>query len=157
MPTYDVVIKKVEAQLMASVRDVVPTPPDQGSLWGELGAYLGQHKAISTGPCWTIYYDPEYKERDWDVEVCEPLGAPIPGTERIHVRELPGVETIACTIHHGPFVTISQAYGALMQWVQDNGYRIVGPCREVYLQPSANGSQTDPDTVTEIQFPVEKA
>jgi len=157
MPTYDVVIKKVEPQLMASVRDVVPTPPDQGRLWGELGVYLGQHKAISTGPCWTIYYDPEYKERDWDVEVCEPLGAPIPGTERIHVRELPGVETIACTIHHGPFVTISQAYGALMQWVQDNGYRIVGPCREVYLQPSANGSQTDPDTVTEIQLPVEKA
>jgi effector-binding domain-containing protein len=156
MPTYDVVVKKVEAQLMASVRDVVPTPPDQGRLWGELGAYLGQHKATPVGPCWTIYHDPEYKERDWDVEVCEPLGAPIPGTERVRIRELPGAE-MACTVHHGPFVTISEAYGALMQWVQDNGYRIIGPCREVYLQPNENGSQTDPNTVTEIQFPVEKA
>jgi effector-binding domain-containing protein len=54
-----------------------------------------------------------------------------------------------------------------MQWVQDNGYRIVGPCREVYLREAQHVSQassttvsisqTDPDTVTEIQFPVEKA
>jgi hypothetical protein len=35
-------------------------------------------------------------------------------------------------------------------------HRITDPCREVYLRPNENGSQTDPDTVTEIQFPVEK-
>jgi hypothetical protein len=34
--------------------------------------------------------------------------------------------------------------------------RITGPCQEVYLRPNENGSQTDPGTVTEIQYPVEK-
>jgi len=36
MSKYDVVIKKLEPIKVASVRGVVPTPPDQGSLWGEL-------------------------------------------------------------------------------------------------------------------------
>ena len=167
MPAYDVIVKKVEPQLVASVRGVVPTPPEQGPLWRELGAYLGQHKATTTGPCLTIYHDPEYKERDWDLEVCEPLGAVIPGSERVRVYELPGVETMACTIHHGPFVTINAAYEAISKWLAANGYRITGPCREVYLREaqhvnqtdstSVSVSQTDPDTVTEIQFPVEKA
>ena len=44
-----------------------------------------------------------------------------------------------------------------MQWIQDNGDRMAGPCREVYLREAENTSQTDPNTVTEIQFPVEKA
>jgi len=39
-------------------------------------------------------------------------------------------------------------------------YRVAGTCREIYLhtpKPTASGvSQTDPSTVTEIQFPVEK-
>jgi effector-binding domain-containing protein len=150
-------LDKVEPQLVASVRGVVPTPPEQGPLWGELGAYLGQHKVTTPGPCFTLYHDPEYKERDWDLEVCEPLGAVIPGSERVRVYELPGVETMACAIHHGPFVTINEAYEAISKWLAANGYRIAGPCREVYLRTAQNGSQTDPDTVTEIQFPVEKA
>ena len=156
MPTYDVVIKTIQPQLVASIRDVVPTPPEQGGLWGELGVYLGRHKATSTGPCLTIYHDPEYKERDWDVEVCEPLAAPVPSDERVHVYELPAVQTMACVVHHGPFVTINEAYQALFKWAQVNGYRIAGPCREVYLRTAEHGSQMDANTVTEIQFPVEK-
>jgi effector-binding domain-containing protein len=65
---------------------------------------------------------------------------------------------MACAIHHGPFTSISDAYGALLQWIEANGYRIAGPNRELYLQLSAQaGCQTDPDAVTELQCPVEKA
>jgi effector-binding domain-containing protein len=68
---------------------------------------------------------------------------------------------MACTIHHGPFVTINEAYAAIGKWIDANGYRICGPAREVYLREARRSeavgvSQTDPDTVTEIQFPVEK-
>jgi DNA-binding transcriptional MerR regulator len=156
MPAYEVVVKKVEPQLVATVRGVVPTPPEQGGLWQKLGAYLSERKASSAGPCFTLYHDVEYKERDLDLEVCEPLTAPVPGNERVRVYELPGAERMAATIHHGPFVTIGEAYQAIMQWIEANGCRIVGPCREVYLQTAQNGSQTDPNTVTEIQFPIEK-
>ena len=77
-------------------------------------------------------------------------------SERVKVRSLP-VTTMACTIHNGPFVTIGEAYNAIGKWLDANGYRIVGPCREVYLNPAKNASQNDPNTVTELQFPVEKA
>ena len=153
---YDVVIKSAEEIKVASVRDVVPTPPDQGRLWEELGGYLAMHHIRPNGSCFTLYYDDEFKEREWDLEVCEQINVELSESKRIKVRTLPAVDSLACTIHHGPFVTISEAYNALGKWITDNGYRIVGPCREVYLTPNENASQTDPDTVTEIQFPVEK-
>ena len=165
MSKYDVVIKSADEIKVASVRDVVPTPPEQGPLWQELDGYLALQRVHPVGACFTIYYDDEFKERDWDVEVCEPIDAELgestlaPGAsagERIKVKVLPAVDSLACTIHHGPFVTIGEAYNAIGQWITDNGYRITGPCREFYLEPPENNSQTDPDTVTEIQFPVEK-
>ncbi len=156
MSKYDVVLKSVEAIKVASVRDVVPTPPEQGGLWGELEGYLAMQRVRPDGPCFTLYYDEEFKERDWDIAVCEPITADLDGSRRVKVQTLPAA-TLACTLHNGPFVTINEAYAAIGRWIDTNGYRITGPCREVYLNPSKNGSQTDPETVTEIQFPVEKA
>jgi DNA-binding transcriptional MerR regulator len=156
MSKYDVVIKKIEPFKVASVRDVVPTPPEQGRLWRELEGYLAMHRVHGMGPCLSLYHDDEYKERDWDIEVCEPLAEDVPDGKRVVVRELPLVETMACTIHTGPFVTINEAYDAIMRWVNVNGYQVTGPIREVYLKEAKHGSQTDPATVTEIQVPVEK-
>ena len=155
MSKYDVVIKKVEEIKTASVRDVVPTPPEQGGLWRELEGYLAMHRVRPNGACFTLYHDDEYKERDWDLEVCEPIDADVTESRRVKVRTLPA-STMACTVHNGPFATLGEAYNALGKWITDNGYHITGPCREVYLRPSKNGSQTDPNTLTEIQFPVEK-
>lgn len=155
MSKYDVVIKKVDEMKTASVRDVVPTPPEQGGLWDELEGYLAMQRVRPVGACFTLYHDDEFKERDWDLEVCEPIDVDVSESKRVKVRTLPA-STLACTLHNGPFTTIGEAYNALGKWITDNGYHITGPCREVYLRPSKNGSQTDPETVTEIQFPVEK-
>jgi effector-binding domain-containing protein len=164
MPKYEVVIKKVESLKVASVRGVVPTPPEQGPLWEELGGYLVAKHIRTIGPCLTLYHDDEYKERDWDLEVCEPIDINLPETSRVKVRTLPAVDTMACTVHHGPFTTINEAYQALMKWVEANGYRICGPSREVYLREAERNteggpvlvSQGDPETITEVQIPVEK-
>lgn len=117
----------------------------------------------------TVYYDTEYKERDVDVEVATPVSAPLPGSERVTVRKIPGAELMACLVHQGSYDTLSQAYTSLLTWVEANGYRIVGPNREVYLRcpdneyedPNAVGYADyladDPAAyVTEVQFPVEK-
>ena len=158
MSKYDVVIKKIEPMTVASVRGVVRTPPEQGPLWSELGGYLTAQQVhpVPNAPCFSIYHDDEYKEVDWDIEVCEVIEGSLKETNKVKVRKLPTVETMACSLHHGPFTTIGEAYNAIQNWITENGYRITGPCREVYLHPSQAGSQTDPDTVTEIQFPVEK-
>ena len=156
MSNYDVVIKKVEPQRIASVRDVIPSYPEQGHLWQELETLMGQSKIKSTGPCLTLYHSDEPKI---DAEVCEPIaeGISLPNNTQVKTRELPGAE-VATVIHHGTFDTLNKAYEAVIKWIEANGYQINGSCREIYLQPpTETGSQTDPDTVTEVQFPVMKS
>lgn len=157
MSKYDVVVKHVDAIRIASVRGVVPTPPEQGSLWGELEQMLARQGIKPVGACLSLYHDEEPKERDWDIEVCEPVAGDVTASRGMNVYELPAAPSMVCAIHHGPFQTLSQAYDALMKWIDENGYHICGPVREVYLRPSDNDSQTDPNTVTEIQVPVMKA
>jgi DNA-binding transcriptional MerR regulator len=154
MSTYDVVIKKIEPLWVAGVRDIIPSYPEQGGLWMELESYLGSRKVTPTGACFAIYHA---DEPQIDAEVCEPLAAPVTAGGRVQVHQLPAIDA-ASTIHHGPFLTIPSAYEALIQWIEKSGYRISGPCREHYLQPPRQGGdQNDPETITEIQFPVEKA
>jgi DNA-binding transcriptional MerR regulator len=164
MSKYDVVLKQVEPLKIASVRAVVPTPPAQGALWEELGHYLVQARARGSGSCFTLYHDDEFKEHDWELEVCQPVQGDPKEAGRIKIRILPAVETMACTLHYGAFATIGEAYDAIIKWVDVNGYHVCGPAREIYLrearaEPQRGGlnlSQTDPETVTEVQFPVEK-
>ena len=165
MSKYDVVIKPIESLRVASTRGVVVTPPNQGALWKELECYLEDQGVHPIGACLSLYHDEDTREHDWDIEVCEPIEGELPETEKIKVRRLPEVASAACVIHAGPFVTIGEAYEAIMKWIDANGYRINGPGREVYVRasiPNVNDditgvSQNDPGTVTEIQFPVEKA
>lgn len=160
---YEVVIKRIEPLKVASVRSIIPTPPEQGLLWAEVGEFLASQHARSIDPCVTLYHDEGYKERDWDIEVCQPFEGEVKGAGNVKVRTLPAVATMACTLHHGPFQTVNEAYDAIVKWIEANGYRIAGPAREVTLHATANpeggaigANQADPDTMVEVQFPVEK-
>jgi DNA-binding transcriptional MerR regulator len=59
MPDYDVVIKKVNPVLIASVRDIIPTYPSQGDLWNKLETFLTENKISPVGPCFTLYHTDE--------------------------------------------------------------------------------------------------
>jgi len=69
-------------------------------------------------------------------------------------------------VHTGDYATIYQAYNALLSWIESNGYRMMGPIREVYLSYSAHGLGFElPPTylvkesnpfVTELQLEIEK-
>ena len=152
MSQYDIVIKKIAPVRIASVRDVVANYGAQSELWNELEAYLAQHNVKPVAPCLTIDHNDSYKERDVDLEVCEVIDAALPTNDRVKVRELPAVEQMACTVHHGPFPQLNLGYQALGQWAEANGYRFCGPSREVYLQVSDDASTN----VAEIQIPVER-
>ena len=155
MPNYEVVIKDVPAMRVAALRGIIPSYAAQGELWGELEGHLAQRGIKPTGPCLTVYYDEEYKERDVDVELCEPVDAERESGPRVQVQDLPAA-TMASLVLHGSYDQFTEAYGALMQWIQANGYRIVGPNREIYIRSHDDVAQPD-DLVTEIQFPVMKA
>jgi effector-binding domain-containing protein len=158
MTAVDVVVKDVEPMLVASVRSVVPNYPSVGSLHGELFAHIGRSGGRPAGPAMAIWHDPEYKESDVDAEAAIPLGGPIPEGGRVKVNELPAA-TVASYVHHGSYQRLGEAYSGLIRWIEENGYQIAGPNREIYLSCGDGHSvrQDDESYVTEIQFPVVKA
>lgn len=155
MSSYDVVLKHVETFRAATLRRTMPTYGDVGQLFGQLYGHLMPQGARPAGPMQAIYHDPEYREHDCDIEAVMPLSGDAQGTDAIQVRDLPG-EQMATTIHQGPYDGISSAYSALMTWIEQNGYTVTGPSREVYARGMSD--QISPEEyVTEVQFPVAKA
>ncbi|OGO13032.1 MAG: transcriptional regulator [Chloroflexi bacterium RBG_13_66_10] len=152
MPEYEVVVKNVEPQLVASVRDRLGSYGEIGRLFGELYGYLGPLGAAGLGA--SLWHDGEFKESDVDGEAIAFLSRPVPESGRVKVYELPGA-TVASLVHRGTYGSIDQAYAALMGWIEANGYRLAGPDREIYLEGGTNPD--DASYVTEIQQPVEKA
>ena len=156
---YEVVLKKVEARRVVSVRDTLPAYADVGGLLGELRVYAERH-GVRPSAWLCVWHDEEFKEEDVDGEAAfvaaDSLpGDPPPGDGRVRKRVLEPVEEMAATVHHGSFDTIGAAYAALLLWIEENGYRLNGPNREVYLR--GGEEQHNPDYVTEVQFPVRKA
>lgn len=162
----DVVLRAIETQLVLSWREVVPDDDRIQYMFEEAETYIARFQARADKPPLTIYHDQEYREKDIDAEIVLPLKFAIPGTEEMRVRNLPQIETAACAVHTGDYATIYQAYNALLEWIEANGYHMMGPIREVYLRYTADGLGFDlPPTylardansfVTELQLPVEK-
>ena len=157
MPNYEVILKKLEPQIVAGARGRIPAYPEQSGLWQPLEHYLSAKKITPSGACFTVYYS---EEPEIEAETCEPVAREHPSEGPVKFHTLPAVEQAACLVHHGPFATIGEAYSFLLKWMETNGYECIGPVRELYLQapPAENGrvSQTDPQTVTELQYPVRK-
>lgn len=154
IPMYEVVIKKVPAVNVASVRRIIPSFASLNVLFGELmGPLFGRTRFA--GPTLAIYHDIEFKESNPDVEVAIPIEGGLPQGVPAVARELPGGE-MACVVHKGPYETVGEAYNAVMAWLEPNGMRIAGPVRECYLC-SPGDTQNPEEYVTEIMVPVEKA
>lgn len=158
MSEFEVVVKSVEPAIVASIRETIPAYPAVGMLYGDLYRHLGRVAPGFARGCAAIWHDPEYKESDVDAEAIVFLSDWASGDGRIKVYELPGVETTASLVFTGPYSEFNRAYGAITKWIDENGYRIAGPNREIYLRgPEPPGNQNDPNCVSEIQFPVERS
>jgi DNA-binding transcriptional MerR regulator len=150
----EVVMKDVAPQQIVSIRGVISTYRRVGTLFERLYQTIGP--LASQGLALAIWHDTEYKDRDLDVEagiyVRPAVQIPKPAT----ARELPRA-TVASIVHHGAFARISEAYRAILHWIEANEYRQAGSTRELFLRISVPVSRDDESNVTEIQVPVERA
>ena len=165
---YDVVLRDIPPQLVASIRRKVFNTDDEiQRMFEELEAYVHKHQARATAVPLTIYFDDEYIDKSADVEVAVPISQPIPATKEIIVREIAGIPTAACIVYTGGYERANEVLNTLMIWIETNGYHNSGPLREVYLRFGADSPDslnlpeafiTDQSElyVTEIQLPVEK-
>ena len=106
----------------------------------------------------TIYYTGEGADTQMESgSVAVHVGVPAaPGDGRGEFAEvtLDAVPLAATLIHHGVMARIGESWMALDEWIEQNGYRLVGACREVYL---VSDPLPQEEWVTELQWPVARA
>lgn len=98
-----------------------------------------------------FWYEARDDER-LEVHISYPAETPPQPGEGYEVVELPAVPLAATLLHHGDMSGIGDSWMALTERLVADGYRIVGPTREVYLQ--ASGHTPGADWITELQAPV---
>lgn len=92
------------------------------------------------------------RNKNADLELAIPISGKVEETEDFKCYEMPGGK-MAKTVHKGPYEDCGPAYEKLFAWLKENGKRVVGLIREVYL--------TDPREVppeeylTEICAPID--
>lgn len=149
----EITVKKVEPILVASLRTTVPDFSNMMPLWKELNGYIDRKVIKKVVPCMTLYHNGWDAGSNWDIEVIEPVVKSFEGYNRIKVYELDRVDKMACVVHNGPFETISQTYMTISKWIEENGYEIEGPVREIYHKGDWV-TKIPEEYITEIQFPL---
>lgn len=152
---YTVRIKELPAVTVASMRTVVPSYDTYFEIVPKMGEEMRRQGAVCRKPayCFTVYHDGEYKERDIDVEICEAVIRRCNDSDMVKYKHIPGVPEAACVLHKGPYSTIRDAYLALFDWVDKNGYRPAGNPRESYIDGIWN-KEDESEWLTELQLPV---
>ncbi len=155
---YSVIIKELPKVTVASMRRLIPDYNAFNTLFPEMGNQMIEQNLTCLKPpyCFTIYHDGEHKETDIDVEICEAVTEPGQDTDTMKFKVIEKIQTAACVMHKGPYSTIGNAYGALMNWIEQNGYDIVAPPRESYIDGVWNKDNPE-DWLTEVQIPVRKS
>ena len=120
-----------------------------GKYYGTLFERVPKERVTPTGLNGARYYDKEFNRDSSDVEVF--IG--IKEKDKADVV----MESVECamTVHHGGYSTLSEAYGAIVSWIIENGYEIVGAPFDLYIKTQFD-SLSPEDWETEVYFPIRK-
>ena len=155
MTAYDVLLKPAQPIRAAALRASLASDEDAVALLATLRTQLEVARVPTTLPPLAVWYDDDkgHAEETQDVLVAVPVDGSVPTSAHLEMVELPAVETLATTVHHGSLATLAPVYIALHQWVDENGYRVVGPSRVVFIQ--AGSDAFDAAAVLEVLLPVQ--
>lgn len=163
MPEYEVTLKFVEKLTVAAIREIVPhieqMPQRCSEMFDAIERWI-RSQSLPLGPSMSIYYNESFTRENIDTECSfiipdsDPASITTPNLP-IKVKHLDAVPLMASTIVTDGFYKkvggLLPAYNALARWIEENGYQIAGPPRELFY-----GSAEKGDLTAEVQFPVEK-
>jgi DNA-binding transcriptional MerR regulator len=161
----DVLIRAEPARRIVAVRDTVGSFVEARVIIGELARTLPKRlPRESLGSLIGIAHSAEFELDAIDVELGFILNGPLSselgpenlpaiGQRPLHVRELPAVPHMAACVRVGLPEHAHLITGKIGRYVENNGYRLAGPGREVFLRPPRPDRMEE--SVVEMQFPVE--
>lgn len=158
----DVLIRAEPARRIVAVRDTVGSFVEARIIIGELARILPKRlPRESLGSLIGIAHSAEFEPDAIDVELGfvlngdPPPDLPAIGQRLLHVRELPAVPHMAACVRVGLPEHAHLITGKIGRYVENNGYRLAGPGREVFLRPPRPDRMEE--SVVEMQFPVERS
>lgn len=153
----EVDVKSVESRLVAQLSAVAESwaPPDIGPviqpLYPELVARLATASIPIAGPSTAWYEDTD--EGRVRVHATLTIGErpPLnPASLGFQIVELPALDKVASTIHHGSMDECDATYGALLVWIDEHHFRPLGYGREVDVRLGP-----DNEWASELQIAIE--
>jgi effector-binding domain-containing protein len=163
-PLGDVVMRRVPAMLMATIRETVPSlgkPVER--LFDEVEAFAARHSARADSNPLMVFH--RWGREPLDVEVAVPVKRPLAHSARVTVREVRGADEMACLAYTGGYHQTPRAVETLRAWAAAIDWHIGGEIREVYVRFGADDAETlklptrflansASEYVTEVQAPV---
>lgn len=147
-------IKKLPEVLVASMERRIESYDDLFTVMPEMGREMERLGCECAIPeyCFTHYLEPGYKEEDIRIETCEAVTERKEGSEKLRFQVFPETEA-ACIFHRGSYQELPMAYEMILQYIEENGYEIVGNIRENYIDGVWN-KDSESEWLTEIQIPI---
>ncbi|MEF9952442.1 MAG: MerR family transcriptional regulator [Clostridium sp.] len=153
---YNVTLKEIPNRFVASVRKVIPTYMDEGSLWQTMFGETSSTPLKIDNPCYSIaiFHDKEYKENNVDVEIQMCVKGSYPDTENVKFKSVNSIN-VASVMFKGGYNLIGDVNIAIANWISDNNYKFNGPMFNIYHIGPSNESNPD-NFLTEVCIPVSK-
>jgi len=125
------VLRKNE-QPTLSIRTRTPVeklPVLIGESYGKMSAYLKELGEYLEDIPFAAYYNMDMK--DLDVEIGFRVSKALPGKGEIKSGFIPAGKIIFC-MYRGAYSEVGPTYNEMFKWINDNGFKFVGPCYEYY-------------------------
>jgi effector-binding domain-containing protein len=100
---------------------------------------------------WMLTSMPGEVPGEMEFEIAVPIVGRISVEQGFDVRTLPGGKMVSI-IYTGPYHEVGGAYTKALEYLNDNGLKIGGKCRELYLNDPR--SVPESELLTEIQIPL---
>jgi DNA-binding transcriptional MerR regulator len=157
----DVLIRAEPARRIVSVRETVGSFVEARTIIGELARMMPRALPRELlGQLVGIAHSPEFEPDSIDVELGFVLNGEPPsvlppiGARTLTVRDLPAVDHMAACVRVGLPEHAHLITGKIGRFVEQHGFRLAGPSREVFLRPPRADRMEE--SVVEMQFPVER-
>lgn len=154
----EVKVKQIEPRTVGFIPMKGPYDRIQET-FGRLFGWVFQKGYAPAGPPLGIYLNsPEQVapgELLWELQcpLSDDIALSEPDASGVGVKKVESAQ-VASTVHKGPFDGVGKAYAMLWEWINANGYEIIGAPEEVYFSDPCT---TPPEELmTEIRFPVNK-
>lgn len=118
-----------------------------GTYYSNIFERIAKAHLTPTGLTGAMYFDEVFNHEASDIE----LFVGIQETEQ--ADKVIGGQRCAMTVHKGAYSTLSDAYAALVVWIENNGYAWNGAPFELYRKTQFDTLQPE-EWETEIYFPV---